>query len=118
MATNHSEGTCEEGVEEALPSYIKEKIDCEELFLKNGHKQIKSLWVKVRDWGKKGSLAAADHMIKYVDSAHEVFFLQLQVAWWSQVLNLVACFNHPDIYWKISMASCQAIKEAPGMHPG
>lgn len=48
MAINCSEGTYEEGVEEALPSYIKERVDCEELFLKNG-KQIKSLLVKVRD---------------------------------------------------------------------
>lgn len=29
--------------------YIKGGIDCEELSLKNGHEQIKSLWVRVRD---------------------------------------------------------------------
>jgi len=29
--------------------YIKGGIDCEELSLKKGHKQIKSLWVRVRD---------------------------------------------------------------------
>lgn len=49
MATNCSKGIFRK-VEEAFPSYVKERIDCEELFLKNSHKQIKSLWVKVRDW--------------------------------------------------------------------
>jgi len=36
--------------------YIKEGIECEELFLKNGHEQAESLGVRVRDQGNKGSL--------------------------------------------------------------
>ena len=30
-----------------------EGIDCEELFLKKGHEQADSLWVRVKDRGKK-----------------------------------------------------------------
>ncbi|XP_009959602.1 PREDICTED: TBC1 domain family member 4-like [Leptosomus discolor] len=37
----------------------------------------------------------------------EVFLLQLQEASHSQALFLLGDFNHPDIYWKSSTASCR-----------
>jgi len=29
---------------------------CQELSLRNSHEQVKSLWVRIRDWGNKGNL--------------------------------------------------------------
>ena len=36
--------------------YIKKSIQCEELSLKNSHKQVKSLWVRIRDRDNKANL--------------------------------------------------------------
>jgi len=42
---------------EGIALYIKNSIQCEELSLKNSHEQVKSLWVRTGDRGKKGNLA-------------------------------------------------------------
>jgi len=34
---------------EDVALYIKKWIDCEELPLKDGHEQVESLWVRIRD---------------------------------------------------------------------
>lgn len=36
---------------------VKEWLDCEELPLRNSHKQVKSLWVEIKDSSDKGHLA-------------------------------------------------------------
>jgi len=36
--------------------YLKKSIQCEELSLKNGHEQVKSLRVRIRDRSNKGNL--------------------------------------------------------------
>jgi len=36
--------------------YINKSVQCEELSLKNSHKQVESLWVRIRDRGNKGNL--------------------------------------------------------------
>jgi len=36
--------------------YIKKWIDCEELYLKNSHEPVKSLWLRIRDQRNKGNL--------------------------------------------------------------
>lgn len=88
--------TDEEGVGEAL-FYIKKGRECEELSLKNGHRQEKLL--SVRDQGNKGSLVVHIYFRppdqeKPVD---EDFFLQLQEALLSQAFILLGDFKQPDI---------------------
>jgi len=39
--------------------YINRSIQCEELSLKNSHEQVESLWARIRDRGKKGSLVVS-----------------------------------------------------------
>jgi len=40
---------------EGVAPYFNKGIECEELPLKNGHEPVKSIWVTVRDWGRKRS---------------------------------------------------------------
>lgn len=42
-----------------LPSYVKKWIDCEELSLRNNHKQVESLWFKIRGQTNKGHLVVS-----------------------------------------------------------
>jgi len=37
---------------------IKKWIECEELCLKDSHKQVENLWVRIRDQGNKANLVA------------------------------------------------------------
>jgi len=80
---------------------------CEELSLKNGHEQVKSL--QVRDSGNKRSLVVGVYCRKYdqAEPVDEAFFLQLQKTSQSQALILLRDFNYPDICWKSSTASCR-----------
>jgi len=83
--------------------YTKKSIQCEELSLKNGHKQVESLWVRIRDRGNKGNLVVGVYY-RPPDQGQptdEAFFLELQETSHSQSL----IFNHPNICWKSSMAS-------------
>jgi len=94
-------------MERGIAFYIKEGIECEELSLKNGNKQIKSLWARDRDRSNKGSFVFGVYyepsdQVEPVDGA---FFLQLQEA--LQALVLLGDFNHPDICWKSSTVSCR-----------
>jgi len=54
----------------------------EKLPLRNDHKQVKSLWVRIRDRGNKGSLVVGVYyrLPDQVESVDEAFFLQLQEA--------------------------------------
>jgi len=60
--------------------YAAEGMECEELSWKNCHKQVKSLWVRVRDRGNKGSLAVGVYYWPpdQAEPLDEVTFLQLQ----------------------------------------
>ncbi|KAK4806906.1 hypothetical protein QYF61_012627 [Mycteria americana] len=89
--------------------YVKKWIECEELSLKNSHEQVESLWVRIRDRGNKGNLVVG---VSYRppdqgEPIDEAFLLQLQEASHSQALVLLGDFNHPDICWKSSTASCR-----------
>ena len=79
-----------------------------ELSLKNSHKQVESLWVRIRDQGNKGSLVVGAYyrLSDQGEPTDEAFVLQLQEASCSQALVLLGDFNHPNTCWKSSMASC------------
>jgi len=81
----------------------------EKLPLRNDHKQVKSLWVRIRDRGNKGSLVVEGYYRtpNQTEPVDEAFFLQLQKVSQSQVLILLGDINHPDICWKSSTASCR-----------
>ena len=70
-------------------------------------KQVKSLWVRDRDQGNKGSFVVD---VYYRPRDHEetvdkAFFLQLHETLWSLALVLLRHFNHTDICWKSSTVS-------------
>ena len=72
--------------------YIKERIECEELSLKNSHEQVKCLWVRPRD---QGSLVVVVYcqqsdQEKPVDKS---FFSQLQKEKVPLVPNIVEFYS-------------------------
>ncbi|GAB0209484.1 hypothetical protein GRJ2_003414100 [Grus japonensis] len=89
--------------------YVKKWIDCKQLTLKNSHEQVESLWVRIRDRGNKGNLVVSVYYRPpdQGEPIDEAFLLQLPEASCSTVLILLGSFNHPDISWKSSMASCR-----------
>jgi len=92
-----------------LALYIKKSIQCEELFMKNSHMQVESLWVRIRDRGNKGNTVAGVYcrLLDQGEPTDETFFLQLQKASCSQSLILLGDFNHPDNCWRNNMVSCR-----------
>jgi len=38
--------------------YVRNWIDCEDLYLRNSHDQLENLWVKIKDRSSKGHLGA------------------------------------------------------------
>jgi len=62
--------------------YIKKSIQCEDLSLKNSHKHVESLRVRIRDGGNKRSLVAGDYyrLLDQGVATDAAFFLQLQEA--------------------------------------
>jgi len=96
-----------------VATYIREGIECEELSLKNNHEQAECLWVTGRDQGSKGSLLIGIYyrLPDQAAAVDEAFYLQLQEVSQLQVFILLRDFNHPDICWKSSMASCRQSKK-------
>ncbi|PKU31494.1 rna-directed dna polymerase from mobile element hypothetical protein [Limosa lapponica baueri] len=88
---------------------IKKLIECEELLLKNSHEQVERLWVRIRDGGNKGNLKVGIYyrLPDQGEPMGKAFFLQLHEASCLQALILLGDFNHPDMYWKNSTASCR-----------
>jgi len=84
--------------------YIKKRIQCEELFLKNTHDQVKSLWVGIRDRSNKGNLVVGVYCrpSDQGEPIDQACFLQLQKASHLQSLVLLGDFNQTDLYWKSS----------------
>jgi len=78
--------------------YIKKSIKAEELSLKNSHKQVERLWVRIRDRGNKGDLVMGVYyrLPDQGEPTDEAFFLQLQEASRSQFVVLLGDFSHPD----------------------
>lgn len=77
---------------------VKEWLDCEELPLRNSHKQAESLWVKIKDSTDKGHLAGAYYKLPdQGEPDDKAFLLQLQEASCSQGLILMEEFNHVDV---------------------
>jgi len=89
--------------------YIKKWMECEELPLKNSHKQVESLWVRIRDQGNKGNLVVGAYyrLPDQGEPTDEAFFLQLQEASYSLCFILLGDFSCPSICWKCSMVSCR-----------
>jgi len=83
--------------------YIKKSMQCEELSLKNSHKQAEILWIRMRDTGNKGNFVTGI----YYRLPDKAFFLLLQESLHSQALILLGDINHADICWKSSTASCR-----------
>jgi len=89
--------------------YVKKWIEREELSLKNNHEQVEILWVRIGDRGKNGNLVVGVYC-RLVDQGQpidEAFFLKIQEASCLKSLVLLGDFNHPDICWKRSTASCR-----------
>lgn len=74
-------------------------IECEELSLKNSHKQLESLWVRIKDQGSKGNILVGVYyrLSSQGEAIDEPLLLQLQKALHSQALVLLGEFNHSDI---------------------
>lgn len=51
---------------------VKELKDCEELLLRNSHKQFKSLWVKMKDSISEGHLVAGVYHVLLPDHSDSV----------------------------------------------
>ena len=91
-----------------LARYIKKSIQCQELSLKNSHKQVESLWVRIRDQGNNKGNLVVGVCYRPPDPGKSIdddFLLQLQKASHSQALILLGNFNHPNICWKSSTES-------------
>jgi len=102
IATGCLAGTGGERGVEALPSTSRNQYS-----VKSSHKQVESLWVRIRDGGNKGNLVMGVYY-RPPDQGKptdEAFFLQVQEALRSQSLVLLGDFNHPNICWKSSTAS-------------
>ena len=85
---------------ESVALYIKERIECEELSLKNGHKQVESLWVTVRVRSNKGRL------VVWGSTTGRLMKRSLLVKLPPPATGLLlGDFNHPDICWKGSTMS-------------
>jgi len=99
IATGCSEGTRQVKRGGGAALYIKKSIQCEELSLKNTHKQVESPWVKIRDRGNKGNLVMGAYYrpSDQEEPTDQAFFFQLQEASCSQSFIPLGDFNHPDI---------------------
>jgi len=71
---------CSEGTGGGAALYVKKGTESEELSLKNGPKQVKSLQVRLTDEGNKGSLVVGVYYRLSGQAApvDEAFFLQSQ----------------------------------------
>jgi len=87
--------------------YINKWIECEELSLKNSHKQVESLWVRISDRGNKGNFVVGVYYRPpgQGEPTDEAFFLQLQEASCSQALIQLGDFNHSNICWESNTVS-------------
>jgi len=76
------------------------------LSLKSSHKQVESLWARIRDRGNKGNLVVGVYYRPpdQGEPADEDFLLQRQASH-SQAFIFLGEFNHPDICWKSSTVS-------------
>ncbi|KAK4816205.1 hypothetical protein QYF61_012670 [Mycteria americana] len=105
--------------------YVKNGIVCEELSLKNSHKQVESLWVRIRDRGNKGNLVVGVYyrLPNQGEPIDKAFLLQLQEASCSQALILLEDFNYPNICWKSStdlalgLAELHEVRMGPFLKP-
>lgn len=88
---------------------VKEWLDCEELPLRNSHKQVKSLWVKIKDYTNKGLL----ELICVENQCKELFFPPLSPLYLSFFLSFsfspffspsISLLFHPTLYFKSTYA--------------
>jgi len=100
---------------EGIALYINKWIDCEELSLKNSHKQVESSWVRIRDRGNKGILVVGlcSRPPDQGEPTDKAFFPHFQQASRSQALILLGDFKYPDICWISSTASCGQSRRLP-----
>lgn len=82
-------------------------IDCEELPQKWPRKQLKSLWVKMKDSISKGHLVAGVHHRPPDHNEPVDFLLQIQNSPHSQALILMEDFNHLHVCWESGTADCK-----------
>ena len=99
---------------EGVAIYTRKGIKWEKPPLENSHELIKSLWLTVRDQGRKGSLVIGVYYRPpdQTEPVDEAFYLQLQETLRSQAFILLGGFNHPDICWKRSTMSCKQSRNA------
>lgn len=107
--------TGEVGELEELLLYVMKWIDCKELPMRNSHKQVAILWVKVRGGSKKRQLVVGIYyrLSDQGEPVDKAFWLQLKEASCSQAFILVEDFNHPDIFWENNTASYKQSRRLP-----
>lgn len=76
--------------------------------LQNSHEQVKSLWVRIREQDKRDLVVGAYHRLSdQGESTDKAFLLQLQESLHLQDLILLGDFDHTNVFWKSSTASCR-----------
>jgi len=87
----------------------KKWIDCKELLLRNSHRQVESLWVKVKEQTNKGHLVVGVYykLPCQGESVDEAFLLQLQEALCLQALILMGDFKCLNVCWESHTAGCK-----------
>lgn len=100
MAMGYSERTGEG--EKVFALYIKKWIEGEELWLKNGNKEVKSFWVIIKTLRQHREPCG---WLLLWAALSRTFLLHLQEALHLKALFLLTDFNKSDIPWKSSTVS-------------
>jgi len=82
--------------------YVREQLECIELWLGKDKEQVKSLSVRIKGQPHMGDVIVGVYYRPpdHDEEVDEAFYRQLKVASQSQALVLMGDFNHPDISWE------------------
>jgi len=82
--------------------YLREQLECIELWLGTDEEGLESLWVKIKGQPHMGDVIVGVYYRSpdQNEEVDEAFYKQLQAASQSQALVLMGDFNHPDISWE------------------
>lgn len=74
--------------------------------LRNSHRQVESLWVRIKDCTNKGQLVVGVYYRPpdHGEPVDEAFLLQLQEVSHSHTLILMRDLNHSDVCWQNNTA--------------
>jgi len=82
--------------------YVREQLECTELWLGVDEERVESLWVRIKGQAHMGDTIVGVYYRSpdQEEEVDEAFYRQLKVAPQSQALVLLGDFNHPDISWE------------------